>query len=240
MPKIAVDAVLLPSEEVAARAIEANRELLKQCPGKIVLGSEGCLPHISLAMGCVDDNNVAHIKGILQELAGKHHLGTLVNIGIHVGTNSAGEKVSVLELKRTDTLQSLHEEVMRRLACWFSYDVTAEMLLSPPVAAESTLRWIRDYPAKSSFGSFFPHITLGYGQLEHFPFPAEFTAPRLALCHLGNHCTCRKIIVSVEFSRQDSIYGKNGLVQSNMSKGNTCQDGLMARNTHNALLRQEL
>jgi len=31
-----------------------------------------------------------------------------------------------------------------------------------------------------------------------------------------------------------------GLVQSNMSKGNTCQDGLMARNTHNALLRQEL
>lgn len=201
MPKIAVDAVLLPSEEVAARAIEANRELLKQCPGKIVLDTEGCLPHISLAMGCVEGKDIAHIRPILQELAGKHRLGALVSVGIHMGTNSAGEKVSVLELKRTDTLQSLHEEVMLRLACWFSYDVTAEMLLSPPVAGESTLHWIRDYRAKSSFRMFFPHITLGYGQLEHFPFPAEFTAPRLALCHLGNHCTCRKIIVSAEFPR---------------------------------------
>jgi len=199
MPKTAVDAALLPSDEVADRAIEANRELLKQCPGKIVLDTEGCLPHISLAMGCVDDKDIAHIRAILGELAEKHRLGALICAGIHVGTNSAGEKVSVLELKRTDTLQSLHEEVMHRLACWFSYDVTPEMLISPPEAGESTLRWIRDYPAKSSFKRFFPHITLGYGQLEDFPFPAEFTAPRLALCHLGNHCTCRKIIASAEF-----------------------------------------
>ncbi|MBL7184709.1 MAG: hypothetical protein ISS70_00155 [Phycisphaerae bacterium] len=54
MSRIAVDVVLLPSDEVAARAIEANRELLKQCPGKIVLDKDNCLPHISLAMGYID------------------------------------------------------------------------------------------------------------------------------------------------------------------------------------------
>jgi len=31
-----------------------------------------------------------------------------------------------------------------------------------------------------------------------------------------------------------------GMVQSNMSKGNTCQGGRMARNTHNSLLKQKL
>ena len=54
MSKIAIDAVLLPSDEVAARAIEANKELAKQSPGKIVLDKKDCLPHISLAMGHVE------------------------------------------------------------------------------------------------------------------------------------------------------------------------------------------
>jgi hypothetical protein len=75
------------------------------------------------------------------------------------------------------------------------------MVLSPPAVTESTLAWIRDYREKSSFERFFPHITLGYGRLADFPFPARFTAPRLALCHLGNHCTCRRILASAEFVR---------------------------------------
>ena len=200
MTKIAVDAVLLPSEEVAARAIEANTELLKQCPGKIILAREGCLPHISLAMGCIDSGNIANIAGILQKLAETRPPGTLINAGIRVETNSAGEKVSVLGLEKTETLQLLHEEVMHELEPYFGHDVTAEMVLSPPAAGESTLCWIRDYPRKSSFERFLPHITLGYGQLDDFSLPSEFTARSLALCHLGNHCTCRKILASAEFS----------------------------------------
>jgi hypothetical protein len=85
---------------------------------------------------------------------------------------------------------------MHELAPYFSYDVTAEMVLSPPVANETTLLWIKNYPEKSSFKRFNPHITLGYGHIDNVSYPREFTAPRLALCHLGNHCTCRKILAS--------------------------------------------
>ncbi|UCF15876.1 MAG: hypothetical protein JSW59_00150 [Phycisphaerales bacterium] len=199
MSRIAVDVVLLPSDEVADRAIEANRQLLKQCPNKIVLDRENCLPHISLAMGCINHSDITNIGSILRELTEKHPPAELVSVGIHVGINSAGEKVSVLELETTETLQSLHEEVMRGLQLYFSYDVTADMVHSRPQACESTLRWIREFPEKSSFQRFFPHITLGYGQLADFSIPARFTAQRLALCHLGNHCTCRKILASAEF-----------------------------------------
>jgi len=196
MPKIAVDAVLLPSEEIAARAIEANQELQKQCRDKIILDRTTCLPHISLDMGCINTRDIDNIGPLLRELAEKHRPGTLISTGIHVGTKPDGEKVSVLSLEKTDALQTLHEEVMRRFEPYFSHDVTAEMVLSPPPASESTLRWIREYQEKASFDRFFPHITLGYGQLSEFPFPEKFTAERLALCHLGNHCTCKKILTS--------------------------------------------
>ena len=252
MAKIAVDAVLLPSEEMADKAIEANRELLKQCaefppvlapgsgpswPGqaetgrlrpdgrpsrdrqaevrdKIVLDKKNCLPHISLAMGCVNEKDIADIEKVLLTIAkGPRFAGTkqysleqLSVIDIRVGTNSAGEKVSVFRIERTKTFQLLHEEIMARLAPYFSYDVTADMIFSPPEAGESTLLWIKNYPDKSSFENFSPHITIGYGEINDYSFgsreagslPIKFTASKLALCHLGNHCTCRKILASAE------------------------------------------
>jgi 2'-5' RNA ligase len=198
MAEIAVDVVLLPSEEMADKAIAANKELLKQCPDKIVLDKESCLPHISLAMGCINERDIADIEKVLQATAKQSSLGQLSAIGIHTGTNSTGEQVSVLQIERTESLQSLHEEVMRRLAPYFNYDVTADMVLSPPMASESTLAWIKSYSEKSSFEKFFPHITIGYGEINNFSFPSKFAVPKLALCHLGNHCTCRKILASAE------------------------------------------
>jgi len=214
MAKIAVDAVLLPSDEMMDKVIEANKEMLKQrmgfpqggVPDKIVLDKRNCLPHISLAMGCVDEKDIAVIGEILQIIAKQHSLGRLSVIDVRVGTNSVGEKVSVFQIERTKTLRLLHKEVMRKLAPYFSYDVTADMVLSPSEASESTLLWIKNYPEKSSFEKFSPHITIGYGELNDISFgsreagalPMKFTASRLALCHLGNHCTCRKILASTE------------------------------------------
>lgn len=198
MAKIAVDAVLLPSETMAGKAIEANRNLVKEGSNRIVLDKERCLPHISLAMGCIDQNDLVDIRRVLETIAGRYHVQELKVIGVRIGTNSVGEKVSVLQIERPDALQALHEEVMRGLMPYFGYEVTADMVLSPPRAEESTLQWIRNYAEKASFENFFPHITIGYGEIDDFSFPIEFTASKLALCHLGNHCTCKKVLVSTE------------------------------------------
>ena len=198
MAKIAVDVVLLPSEEVTNRAIEANKGLLKQYADRIILDKENCLPHISLAMGCMDEQDIPDIEKILHIIAGKYNPGQLNIAGINIGTNALGKKVSAFEVEKTERLQSLHEEVMGRMMPYFSYDVTAEMVLSPPTACKSTLLWIKNYPEKSAFDNFFPHITVGYGQLDEFPFTTEFAASKLALCHLGNRCTCRKVLATAE------------------------------------------
>ncbi len=198
MTKIAVDAVLLPSKAMMDKAIEANRELPEESANKIVLNKENCLPHISLAMGCIDEKDICEIEKILQTIAKQCHLPQLKVVAMHVGTNSVGEKVSVFQIENTETLQSLHEEVMQKLTPYFKYDVTVDMVLSPPKAEPSTLLWIRNYRTKASFENFFPHITIGYGQIASLFSPIKFSASKLALCHLGNNCTCRKVLISAE------------------------------------------
>ena len=197
MTKIAIDIVLLPSEEVMDKAISANRELLTQNPDKIILNKENCMPHISLAMGCISQSQISDAEEILSSIAENYINETLKFIGFSTSTNSIGEKVTVAIIEKTKLLQSLHEEIMTKLAQYLSYDIIENMLLSEKVD-ESTLLWIKNFPENSSFKKYYPHITLGYGQLENFTFPDNCEVSKLAICHLGNHCTCRKILASIE------------------------------------------
>ena len=194
----AVDVVLLPSEAVSARAIEANGLLVKRFGGEIVLGEEKTLPHISLAMGCVDEKDVTDIEMVLRQIAEEYSLGDLYITGISVTGNSVGEKVSAFEVEKTGLLQSFHEAVMEKLTPYLSYDVNKDMLYGRADVGESTLLWIKNYREKSSFENFSPHITIGYGEINIQQPRMKFEASRLALCHLGNHCTCQKVLASVE------------------------------------------
>jgi len=200
--KKAVDIVLLPDQTMMEKAIEANAELVKRFGRKIVLNKDNCLPHISLTMGCIDERNIGDIKVILEEIAEKRPLGDLRAIGIRVSENSVGEKVSVFEVEKQQELQLLHEDIMLKLAPYLSGDATADMIYADGQVAESTLQWIKEYREKSSFASFLPHITIGYGQINKLSFPIKFAVLELALCHLGNHCTCRKILASVKLKQK--------------------------------------
>jgi 2'-5' RNA ligase len=152
-------------------------------------------------MGCIDEIDIDEIDTILRIIAEESSLGQLNAVGIHIETNRAGERVSVIEIEKTEALQSLHEEIMQKLEPYFRYDVMADMVLSSSQTGESTLDWIKNYPEKSSFEKFFPHLTIGYGEINNFSFPIKFTLSKLALCHLGNHCTCRIILASTNLKK---------------------------------------
>jgi len=195
---IAVDVVLLPEPAVTDLAIEANKRLLLQCPDKIVLSSDTCLPHISLAMGCIAQRSVEPISEILRSIAESRPIDKIPVAGMFVGKNATGLNVSSVVLEPSDAIRSLHEEIMVQIEQYVHYAVTAEMLIDPDEIRQSTLQWIRNYRKKSSFANFFPHITLGYGWLDKCPLPSEITPSKLALCRLGNHCTCRRVLAAVE------------------------------------------
>lgn len=192
----AVDVVLLPDEAVTNETIKANAELVKKFGSEIVLNKENCLPHISLTMGCIDQGNIGPVEKILQQIADRCPLADLTICGVRT-SGSGTDAVSVFEVEKNARLQLLHETVLAELQPFLTPDVNADMIYGPGEVAESTLDWIKNYREKSSFENFFPHITIGYGQMKNLPSPMKFTASKLALCNLGNHCTCRKIIVSI-------------------------------------------
>ncbi len=198
MGRKAVDVVLLPTEAMMDRVIEVNRKLIEKSDKKIVLNKKNCLPHISLAMGCVDERDIVAIEKVLQTIARECSLGDLRVIDIRTTADSAGEKVSVFEVRKTKELQLFHEKAMGKLTPYLRTDVTGDMIYTGAAVEDSTLLWIKNYQEKSSFANFSPHITIGYGEVENRPFPIKFAASKLALCHLGNHCTCRKVLVSIE------------------------------------------
>jgi len=198
MDRIAIDIVLLPDDAMTNKAIKVNAKLVEKFGRKIVLHKENCLPHISLAMGCIDERDIGAIEKVLAAVAERCTIGELKIIGIHTSTNSRGEKVSLFEVEKTKEIQSLHENVMEKVGPYFSSDVTADMIFGDEEVAQTTLEWIESYREKSSFARFYHHITIGYGEVEEQEFPIKFAASKLALCHLGNHCMCRKILSSVD------------------------------------------
>lgn len=193
----AVDVVLLPDEAMTDMALEANAKLAAEFGDKIVLSRRSCLPHISLAMGCIEDGDIVPAGELLRDIAQCYTPDRLKVAAVEYSTSFSGEAVSVFAVDRTERLQRLHEKVMTRLERYFSYDVTIDMI-SGRRADESTLGWIKNYPVKSSYANFRPHITIGYGKYEGGDFPIEFGISRLALCHLGNHCTCREVLFSAK------------------------------------------
>ena len=201
MSRIAVDVVLLPDEAMTERAIQINRELIAEHAAKIIL-SNSRLPHISLAMGAADESDVESIGGMLDRFAQEMPVRQLNALGVAVVTNTKGEALSILTVEKTELLPTLHETIMRETSSLFSYDVSKEMISDERVA-DTTLEWIRNYPKKAAFDRFSPHITLGYGRVDvEGPFPIPFAVSQLALCHLGNHCTCRPPLASIPISGQ--------------------------------------
>ncbi len=201
MGRIATDVVLLPDEAMTQRAIDINKRLTGDQRAELVLSKEDRRPHISLAMGCVDEADIGGIRDVLRKLAEETTLRQLEIVGVLTSTNSRGATAAVLEVARTAELQALHERVMKEMEPFFRYDVTADVIYDD-VVTPTTLDWIRDYPSKASFARFAPHITIGYGQPQpDLQFPIPFRVTRLALCHLGNHGTCRKVLAAADLAR---------------------------------------
>jgi hypothetical protein len=208
MNRIAVDVVLLPDKAVTALAVRANAELIGCSDSQIALDKETCLPHISLAMGCIECEAVKPVTERIEAIASECPVGELVITGVVTSLNARGQSVSAFALAKTGAVQGLHERVMDVLQPYSSQDVTEAAIFGDETVSETTLAWIRDYRQKAAFAAFFPHITIGYGRVEQvMSFPIPLAAPRIALCHLGNHCTCRKVLASVPPAKSMSTEG---------------------------------
>ncbi|MEP6738659.1 MAG: hypothetical protein ABJA70_24255, partial [Chryseolinea sp.] len=67
--RLAIDIVILPPEPVMDLAIEWNKYLAKKHLQPILLGKTVSLPHISLLMGCLTENQIPSAHAVLTDIA---------------------------------------------------------------------------------------------------------------------------------------------------------------------------
>jgi 2'-5' RNA ligase len=196
MSKKAIDIVLLPSEDMMDTAIAINQELLQRGePKKIVLNKSDCLPHISILMGCVTETELLVISRLLNDIAAKY---TTFHLQITEIQQEGGS--TVMNLQREPRLQQLHETIAEQLQPFLSYDATADMLYKPAEVGQNSVDYINHFLTNASYNKYSPHITVGSGEYHSNSLPIPFGATTLAICHLGNYCTCQEVLYQVELA----------------------------------------
>lgn len=194
---IAIDVVLLPPGPIMDLAIGANRTLLAGNPdGGIRLDRENCLPHISVAMLPARSGDVPEITAKVDRITRQCSPMAMTIDAVAKHRPGMGGTVSAFHILRTEIHQLFHKTVMNALKPYSAPPV------GPPIfvgeASAPSVDCLLRFPKTSAYERYSPHITLGFGDLpELIPgldFPVRFEATRAAICHLGSHCTCRRVL----------------------------------------------
>lgn len=199
--KIAVDIVLIPPAEVLQFAIGINKTFPDTVAENYVLDAKICIPHITLLMGLITKDELPEVSRKLDALAKKFSVLNLTIIHTKSSTHPDGKTLSGLEIEKTPELQKLHETICDEMSSIFTYDgVEKEMFHTPPRVNEMTMFWVSGVAKTSVREKYKPHISLGVGEPKQEITPVQFTASKIALCHLGNYCTCRNVLWSASLS----------------------------------------
>ncbi|WP_292518548.1 hypothetical protein [Methanoculleus sp.] len=205
---VAIDIVLLPPGPVMDTAISANRTLLAGNPdGGIRLDREDCLPHISVAMLPARRENLGEIIRRVDRISRQCSPMTLTIDAVAKHRTSTGETVSVFHILRSEIIQLFHKSVMNAIKPFPVPQAGPGIFVDE--APASSLDCLSRFPKTSAYERYSPHITLGFGDLpELIPgidFPIRFEAARAAICHLGSHCTCRRILAGFDLGTREPV-----------------------------------
>ena len=201
MAKIAIDIALLLPEAINKICIDINQ---KEHSEKFSdLSKSDNHPHITLAMGVIDEEDIEKVNNKLKEIVKQFsELNLKISNIYHQLTPE--KKISCgFEIKITDEIKKLHGKIIKELLPMFSYDVKKDMFFldSDENLSEVSKVWVENYGKNySDPENYHPHISLKCRKAEYHNFPVKFIASEIALCHLGNYCTCRTIMGSHELS----------------------------------------
>ena len=184
--------VILPPKPIMDLAITWNKMLSVVKDQSIVLDKSLTLPHISLLMGCVSEDGLKKAMELLVRFTSQQSAIPLQITGLQFTAGS--HPVAALDIALTRSLAEFQERLIETLRPVITHDARDTDLFDPPPIAASVLDWINNFIPQQSGSQFWPHITLGHGRPDEQQPAIEFVANRIAMCHMGNHCTCRRVL----------------------------------------------
>jgi 2'-5' RNA ligase len=184
---VAVDVAILPPPNITARAIEISAALPAEGSQELRLDAEH-LPHITLTQHFIREEELdAAFERVDEVVAQQPPLRVLAT-----GAGKSGHTLWIA-IENTPQLSTLHEQLMEALRGYERPDGGPGAFFGGEGRMGDVL-WVASYHLKASFGAFTPHITLGHGAKTPEIEPFAFDAARIAACHLGRFCTCRRVL----------------------------------------------
>ncbi|MBI3963564.1 MAG: 2'-5' RNA ligase family protein [Candidatus Kerfeldbacteria bacterium] len=200
-PYAAIDVALLPPENIAETARQINRALRTEHPEGFAL-DDTHLPHLTLVQQYILTADLLDVFTNVDTVLASFKPVILTVTGI-AGASFGGISVPFMVLQQDSELQRLHEELLDRLLP-FSQDVrtaAAFMRDRGEIIRPTSIAYVADFTSRSARKNFDPHITLGVGDAPDLETPLTGSASVVAVCHLGNFNTCRRILRSWMLSR---------------------------------------
>lgn len=186
---MAIDVAILVPEDVGSRAREISRALAGDRADALRLDAAH-LPHVTLAQQFVERARFDELFAEIDRLL-RHEPPLLLRIhGITYDHDTA-----YFAVEATPDLQRLHEAVMDAIEPFESPDGSVRAFHHGPEAIRpEDADWVRNFREASAYAHFRPHVTLGHGEVTEPAEPLDFSAKRVAACHLGRFCTCRTVL----------------------------------------------
>ena len=154
------------------------------------------MPHMTLVMGCVEEIGLGKIERIMGSFIEAMAILDLEIYGVDTEKIRGDITVSSLGIQKIDEIQKLHENVGNELKGFFSGGASREMFYNPPGVSMEEFSYIDKFFEVAGGEKFYPHITIGLGEMQDrsVKFPIMFRAEKIAICHLGDYYTCRKVL----------------------------------------------
>lgn len=197
---VAVDIVLLPPGEMAELCVKLNKKIIrKSADNRVPLSLTRTLPHVSLAMGAIELDAVDDIAESLARIGDRYLPYTAAYKGFAAVKTSENIIVSGMDIVKDEIIIEMQSEISSVLKEFNLGRVTPDMVYPDKIPiTDFTINYSSDYLVNVDSRRFSPHITLGNGdihQIRDLPvMPESFVCTDIAVCHLGNHCTCKKIL----------------------------------------------
>ncbi len=167
--------------------IAINQKLVAEKSSPLKLGKIENLPHITLLQAVIDQMDLEEASSKLNEL---HQQFMPIDLMAYLTTS---RNYMTFDIKKNERLQKLHEKVMSEFRDLVSFDAKEENCADDKIN-EKSLGYIREYKDKYAYNNYYPHITLSIGLMDLPNKEIAFSANRLAICHLGNYNTCKRIL----------------------------------------------
>lgn len=201
----AVDIVLIPSVEITDLSLEVSKKAKELNKTFLELGRNDFIPHISLALGSVEEENLPIIIEKLNELSKTTSEINLTLSDFGIFARKETEDTLHFKIEISNQLKELHLKAIEIIKPFLVQSNDASIIVEGEITGinESSVKILNNYVSNYSNENYHAHISLGTfdflekEEIVSNQFPLSFKATKLALFWVGNRCTCRKEISSI-------------------------------------------